>query len=850
MHDRPLLVFPVGEDKAERAGRTGGPPGDVALPTRQQQGQRIGNKFLELARQLRRRQLRFYDDPAAAHPSEIVVFELFGSAPDFYNAVRRINGLAWLMDSDIGDAAPDELFHDPRDKDARLRRRVLAVSMNRSALTDLIKLFRMYRRGEKLPHNFGAFEALFAHVRDVRPWQFTDRVEGTGLEEYLQQQLLLGSQTLTCSIEVFCTGDVGLDTASVARVVGAIQPNGQVVASALVPAIRHLELRARLPIGNARTVAELEQIEVFRLEDVMFVRPRAQALVEFDEIDENVELPVRAQAAPKLTQPRLAMLDGVPIQNHPLLAGYVVLDDPDAFEVRAPVLNRIHGTGMLSLAIHGDLAANQQPLDEKIYLRPILVPRQALHTTIEEVPEDFLPIDLIHRSVVRLFEGERAAPDIRVICLCVGDRLRPLDWYASPWAKLLDYLSWKYSVLFLVSAGNHVSDFELNIPSAEFAIRPPALLDGAMLAEFLNTLGSRPLLSPAEAINVITVGAAGNDAAAIPAHSFVPYTTVEHRLPAPYTASGGGIGRMVKPEIFMPGGRQAFRLDPLSPPHSSRLKPLSARGSPGHEVASPPRSQAFLKGTSNSAALALRACSQIMDAIAPAIAAAGIERSEEVALIKALLVHSASWGGAREIVGEILSTNVAPQALRNEVARVLGYGFAHPDRVTQCTPARITVIAAGKILEERSIIFRFPLPPSLAARVATRTITTTLAFLSPISVTSRTYRSHNVWLSHSFRAESLEDSLQMRTGEAHEPLVSRGTTQHLVFTGEAAMAFVDGDFLELKVNCKRDSGERVTAGLPFGLAATLDVHTQLGVDLYAEVRNRIQVAAPVQVRVV
>jgi hypothetical protein len=87
----------------------------------------------------------------------------------------------------------------------------------------------------------------------------------------------------------------------------------------------------------------------------------------------------------------------------------------------------------------------------------------------------------------------------------------------------------------------------------------------------------------------------------------------------------------------------------------------------------------------------------------------------------------------------------------------------------------------------------------------------------------------------------------MRTIEAHEPLVARGTVQHLIYSGESAVPFVDGDQLEIQVNCKRDSGSRLVTGIPFGVAATLEVHENLGIDLYEEVRMRIAVPAAVQV---
>jgi hypothetical protein len=501
---------------------------------------------------------------------------------------------------------------------------------------------------------------------------------------------------------------------------------------------------------------------------------------------------------------------------------------------------------MLSLIINGDLAENLAQLNERVYIRPILLPRRTLHSNVEEIPERYIPMDLVHRSVVRLFEQGAIPNAVRVICLCVADAMRPLDAFASPWAKLVDYLSWKYGILFILSAGNHPKPFELPIPTAAFPATPAEVVEEGLLRQVVASAASRPILSPAEAINALTIGATSDDRSMAPQFVTTAYSTITHNLPAPYSAIGGGVGRMLKPEVFFPGGRQAFTLDPLSPAALSRLKPTAGRGVPGQKVASPPRSTAYLKGTSNAAALAVRAAAEILDVIEAATAGSNLSRAGEACLAKALLVHSATWGPAHGSIARLLPVGIPPTQSRNEIARILGYGFARPERVVECTSARITVIGTARIMEDRSMIYRFPLPPSLASRVATRSIVTTLAFLTPIAVSERGYRTHNVWMTDAFKGNSFDGALRMKTTDAHEPTVSRGTLQHQIFTGDAAIAFVDGDFLEFQVSCKRDAGERVMEGIPFGFAATLEVHTDLGVDLYSEVRARIAVVTRVQ----
>ena len=62
------------------------------------------------------------------------------------------------------------------------------------------------------------------------------------------------------------------------------------------------------------------------------------------------------------------------------------------------------------------------------------------------------------------------------------------------------------------------------------------------------------LLSPAESINSITVGATFEDNTAIEENALA-VQPVEEGCVSPLTSFGGGIGRSIKPEILYPGGK-------------------------------------------------------------------------------------------------------------------------------------------------------------------------------------------------------------------------------------------------------------------------------------------------------
>src|SRR6266851_2657063 len=174
MPDRPILMLSEAIELSEREPRPSVPPRDLILPQRGDQARDLLPKFRELSRKLRERELRFRSDPGGADPTQILVFELLGTSSDFYKLVRKINGLEWFLDDDAGLTDPGQDFFYRDDPTKKIPSRVLAISTNATALSELLRLFRRYRKGQDLPHGFGQFNELFAHVREIRQWGFAD----------------------------------------------------------------------------------------------------------------------------------------------------------------------------------------------------------------------------------------------------------------------------------------------------------------------------------------------------------------------------------------------------------------------------------------------------------------------------------------------------------------------------------------------------------------------------------------------------------------------------------------------------------------------------------------------------
>jgi hypothetical protein len=179
-------------------------------------------------------------------------------------------------------------------------------------------------------------------------------------------------------------------------------------------------------------------------------------------------------------------------------------------------------------------------------------------------------------------------------------------------------------------------------------------------------------------------------------------------------------------------------------------------------------------------------------------------------------------------------------AQKDFVARWLGYGLADVDRALWCAAERATLIGSGELAADQALVFSAPLPPTLAGKTVWRRLTITLAWFSPINPAHRGYRRAKLWLTPPQTELHVK-----RFNSAYDRAAQRGTLQHEMLEGEDAVAFVDGDRFECKVNCAADAGDLVVK-IPFALCVTLEVAAQTGIPIYEEIRTRI--APPIRIQ--
>jgi hypothetical protein len=583
----------------------------------------------------------------------------------------------------------------------------------------------------------------------------------------------------------------------------------------------------------------------------MFFRPVGQMVVGDKSPEGDVEIAQIEEMPIPTGDPVVALFDGVPLANHRLLAGRLIVDDPDNWEADYAASERVHGSSMASLIVHGDLNQPQPSLSRPVYVRPIMKPLNWLDTPRPEgIPENCLAVDLIHRAVKRLFEGDQgegpAAPQIKVINLSIGDRARQFTQSMSPIARLLDWLSVKYGVLFVVSAGNHPTTISLGVSREEFDSFQTDEFEAATIKALYRDARHRKLLSPAETINGISVGAVHLDEAQV-AYQGNRIDPFGRPLPSPVSAFGSGYRRAIKPDVIFYGGRQWYRL-PLQPTNPVTIEPAIFRTTPGNKVASPGslagelNATSYSCGTSNATALISRAAGICYDSLQQIFneQAAEVDPSNyEVPLLKAMLVHGCSWGDVGSRIAEVLRTPENGRQLSGLISRWIGYGIPVVDRVLDCTEQRATVLGFGQLSDGEAHVFSLPLPPSLGSRPEWRRLTVTLAWLSPISASTQKYRTASLWF------EMNNNGLAPTRSDADWRAVRRGTVQHEVFEGQRAEPFIDGEVIEIKVNCREDAG-KIQNPIAYGLAVSLEVAEDVDIAVYNEIRTRIAPAIQIQ----
>lgn len=855
MPDRPLLLFPTPEI-ANRSKRRGF-PARIHRPSHARQGQRLSPIFTQLQTEFNARRIEFQQTAAGADPKQVLVIEIIGSIENFANAVKRIDGLEWLGEVETDEIAPDQDFYDEGNETKDLSGRLYLIMTNQRALEEMLSLWRRYQSDPDMTFERGLtrFRDVFLCLKDIRRWGVQDRIEETGVlaawREDLEHDVDLA---IRFEVELWYQGTNSKRQEARNQVKQLIlELGGTILTDCVITDIAYHALLAEIPANAAQQITEHPDVDLIKCDSVMFIRPVGQMATGEAPVEGELSGHEAEEADLPTGEPIVAILDGLPLANHDLLEDRLIIDDPDDYASAYTVADRTHGTAMASLIVRDDLSIKAPPLVRPVYVRPIMKPISWMDSPRpEQIPNDVLVVDHFHRAVRRIFEGEgtvsASAPTIRIINFSIGDPCRQFTQGLSPLARLLDWLSVKYRVVFVISAGHHAQDIETGIAKTEYDALSNNEKEVAIIKSLYEDARHRSILSPGESINSITVGALHRDSAAV-SHVDNALNLFENDLPSPVSAFGGGHRRAIKPDLLFDGGRVLYT-EQYGTATNATFQSRHLRIAPGNKVASPStlagdtNKVSYCCGTSNAAALISRMAATCHDALLDVFEEQSpeIESNTYIApLLKAMIVHGCSWGEIGLRLQAALQTADNGRHIRNWISRWLGYGVPDSERVLSCTEQRATLLGFGQLSDEEAHLFTLPLPPSLGARREWRRLTVTLAWVSPVAAHTQRYRTANLW----FEVEG--NSLASDRQDAEWRAVRRGTVQHEVFDGEQAVPIADDANLTIKVNCRKDAG-RIQEPVAYGLVVSLEVAEGLGIAVYDEIRTHIASAIEIRTR--
>lgn len=795
----------------------------VHLPSRGRQGARLAGRFQDLDAAFAE-QATLTQSLGASDPQLVVVFEAIDERVDL-TRVAELAGLEILTEAER-DYDPDPDF--PRktvNQDLPVSGCLHAVCINEQSKANILGQWRRWQRTGKVGAGYAPLRDLFAHLKDVRPWGPQDRIRVAELASALNG-MLPGDHTV--EIELWYRLSASLRQKAQDEVVAlVVASGGHVLSFAQVDEVGYHGMKITVPLDLLQRLAagDFDAVAAVKSSHVMYLRATAQSYA-FSDAAPTTSFP---EAALPTGEPVLCVLDGVPVANHSLLDGRVVVFDADDLASGSATETELrrHGTAMASVCVWGDLSDSPSAAARPVLVRPILTPSLDTQDRVEELPSAELAPDLMRRVFRELFDGDGtvgpSGDSVVVINLSVGDPAAPFDGVLSSWARTVDWLSAMYGVVVVVSSGNHRS---LPVPSGTSTL---TLLNGSARADAVNAVVAeatprRSLLSPGDSLNALAVGALNSDGSGA-VHLGYRFDPADGELIVnPTSAVGAGHRRSVKPDLLAPGGRALFQLPMAHTDTELRPAPQAAYG-PGIKVASSTGAEVFTMGTSPAAATVSRAAARAVDAVLD-ITSRSLTRSELAVATKALVVHSAR-------VPRDLRAHGALQPYAH------GYGAMLRDLADGCDPHEASILFVGDIGANEQRTLSFPLPNGLHVRGLKR-VTATLAWLSPVNWRHRQYRCAALDFSQPTGLTKLGTAVDIGGDRP-----KRGTLQHTVWEVTKAVGVGAGTDLNLAVHCKEQGGGLHGERVDFAVVLSLWIAPELGVDVYAQVQQQVAARVPV-----
>lgn len=867
----PLLIFPRSTSSSRTAKNSFNPP-KLISPSKNSQVKKFSKKIDSLLRVFQNRSLRFNRAIDSLLPEMLLVFEIAGTIDEFFKAFEKTTGLKYILETEEEEPVVNSGFYFENDKgeivDKPIDRRLFVTLTNQSGIDEILRFWKQYKFGSEWKHGTAKFNNLFKQLLDIRLYNLSDRILDTGFEQYIAEVRNSGNSSVNFEIEFVYHPNAKDRQAIISETNELLREyQGRILKEsiAVIDDIKYFGAIAEASLFAFDDLSDDANISFLQSERILFFKPVGQSVNLDVDIEGEIQTDNNTSNADNLNNtPIVALLDGFPLEQHLKLNNKLIIDDPDNKSGSYQPSYRNHGTTMSSLIVNGDLFA-PTPITSKLYVRPILELQPAGMGNYEErLPTTRLTLDIIHRAVRRMFEGEgniaAVAPTVKVINFSIGDPFRPFLRFMSTWAKLLDYLSFKYNVIFVVSAGNYLDNVEIDCSFLEFEQMSDSGKESIFYKALFRKNVDRKILTPSESINALTIGGLHTDTSTLIARAGHYNVCTLGNLPSPISRIGFGFNRSIKPEIIYDCGRIMYRVHTTDHKTFTLKTYSNARMAPGVKVAIPGgpgqlNNVGYSIGTSNAAALITnKACllNDVLNQISNNDVAEGgeaINAEFYPVLIKALIVHYADTSKTKQKFENILTDirGVTPKIIKPYINQNIGYGVFNNKIAGFCTDYRVSLIGYGKLKADQGHLYRFPLPNILSGKKVAKKLSITLAWISPCNFKSGKYRMAQLYFDN-IQPKTYQTELLLDRAGAGVYESQRGTVQHDILTNDAADAYVDKSDLVIKVNCMESasglSSRQNKYEVRYGLIVSFEINEDSKMPIYQEVKARVGVRLP------
>ena len=791
-------------------------------------------------------------------PEGALVFQT-GARIDRFAQVAADAGFEVLSEYEISDFDDTEELFDTSNG-SNIEATLYTTMPSEAALREMLRLWKLYKKGKNAQRGFGAWWRMFDMLVDLRRWGPQDRLTENAKAEILQRlSEYEDDQEALIELEIWPTANTEKRARwrrdATERVRGL---DGRIVDQSTIEGdnFAYEALLVSLAAGHIRRLIEApEEIGgLATLEGVQFVLP--QTIGQSGPVDDDSEETPPSEDStipfdPDLLE-RCVLFDGVPAAAHPALDGGINIEDVHGLVGNSLVTHRHHATAMASLILRGDLEADGDPLaDSRLISIPVLV--DGAQETAS--PPNRLFVDVVHTALVAAFAGPDAlTPDAFVVNFSIGIRNMHFAGRVSALARLLDWWSWKEGVLFVVSAGNVGADLIVkNTTATAFEDAEAGERRATVRKAIVDQIPERTLLAPAEALNVLTVGALSEDHAPATVHTASGIFDINDDCPSPQISSARGLGpsKAIKPEVLTSGGLMEIRAHPSSP--DVALKGVLGQRT-GLVVAAPIRGgKRRSRGTSDATALTTRA---ILQSAASLVEVGGPYEGQELPrrdfslLTRALAVNAASWSpeSAEYQSDSVNDLGLSRYAATQGVAKHLGFGSLEPQRMIQSPNSGATLVGLADIRKDQARVFDVCLPSSLAGEKLPRSLRVTIAWFSPVSLGKSTYRLAKLRAVVADNASGDEDSgwgLNLKTHGLEERMVNKGAiwSRRLINKTQTVPGYGGNATIPVRVQCQEAATNALSPDdtIRFAIAVSLEVEVETQFNVFDEIKDAVTV---------